>query len=711
MREHPRQGLHLGWIPNDPGRRPREFAATSPAEPAPDPARLRAVRDARTRGVGWIRMLAVVGVLALILLGLVATTDAKLSWFWAVAAVVAIGCWFPAAYLAWAHRRAAAGLRRDNEERAQRYVAEVAEYDERKVAWQLSEAERVARAPRWLRVAADTGISRLDVFGGTALGRRNMLAGLGWSLLEEHAVIILDLSQERLCDGLLASARQAGLECHDYDLPHDLRATPLLAGLTGDQIANQIVEVLHADDPRATAAGRATDLLVLNKIQRALGADLSMARLHAAIGFLLGDASASGLSAAERDGLRAAFGDGLRREVTGTLIRLAAVIEPLRELGLDVTPRPPARLTCLSLADGPRDVAADLTAALIVQWATQTIVSGASEASGASGSAGFRPAIVVAGADEQDTRHLGRLTTVCERFQVPLVRTFSRLTEESARHLDSRNTAFMRLPTRPEALRAAEHIGMERRFLAARLSRSHQVSQSRTRTFSESVTHSTGSTEGGSVTATTATTRGEALTETQVPRNDQHVSVNVNEQRPDDGKKKQPKSSSRTVQPDSPRPPNSRPGDRRSSRRPAFDTAASVTRFKATTKSESKSQSWEKTEQTSHTKSESRSRTDGVSVGDEITYDLTYEHKVQPETLMDLPDDQMLAPHVAENPGDSVRERRMIALVIDPAVIGSDLVAPVAPGEIPAYEAPRPLVSAQVPDYASLPGPEGRIVE
>jgi hypothetical protein len=667
-------------------------------------------------------MLAVIGVFALILLGLVAATDARLSWFWGVAAVVAAGCWFPAAYLAWAHRRAAVGLRRDNEERAQRYVAEVADYEERKAAWQLSEAERVAGAPRWLRVAADTGIRRLDVFGGTAQGRRNMLAGLGWSLLEEHAVIVLDLSQEKLGDGLLASARQAGLECQDYELPHDLRATPLLVGLTGDQIASQIVEVLHADDPRATAAGRATDLLVLNKIQRLLSAgvgtgasaDLSMARLHEAIGFLLGDApdgdapdggqfAGGQLTDTERAALGVAFGDGLRREVTGTLIRLAAVIEPLRELGMDVTPRPPARLTCLSLADGPRDVAADLTAALIVQWATQTIVSGA-----ATGPAtGFRPAIVVAGADEQDTRHLGRLATVCERFQVPLVRTFSRLTEESARHLDSRNTAFMRLPTRPEAVRAAEHIGMERRFLAASLSRSHQVSRSRTRTSSESVTHSTGSSEGGSATRTTGTTRGESLTETQTPRHDQHVSVNVSDQRPDD----KSKSSSRTSKADSPRPRDSRTAERRSSRQPVFDTIKSATRFQAAHKSESKSQSWEKTEQTSHTKSESRSRTDGVSVGDEVTYDLTYEHKVQPETLMDLADDQMLAPHIAENPEnpenarDSVRERRMVALVIDPAVIGSDLVAPVAPGEIPAYESPRPLVSAQVPDYASLPGP------
>ena len=189
----------------------------------------------------------------------------------------------------------------------------------------------------------------------------------------------------------------------------------------------------------------------------------------------------------------------MRGEVAGNLIRIAAVIEPLAELGADAagggrgTPRPPARLTCLSLPDGPRDVAADLTAALIVQWATRSVAA----------ESGFRPAVILAGADEQSTRHLGRLTTVCERYQVPLVRLFSRLTEESARHLDSRHTAFMRLATRPEALRAAEHIGLARKFVAGRFSHRQSVSRSRTRTSTESTTHTSGRAEGEAVTHTT----------------------------------------------------------------------------------------------------------------------------------------------------------------------------------------------------------------
>ena len=398
-------------------------------------------------------------------------------------------------------RRAAARLRRESEERAARHAAELAEYERCKAAWQDSEAERIAAAPRWLQVAAHEDISRLDVFGGTPPGRQNLLAGVGQTLLAERAVIVLDLSQDRVGDGLIAAAPQDGISYQDYLLPRDLAATPLLAGLTGDEIASLIVEVLHADDASATAAGRATDLMILRKITRVLGGDVTMARLHEALSLLLGDAPDAVDAAAparpdrraapaaeeERARLRGLFGAGMRGEVAGNLIRLAAVIEPLAELGADAPaaaapPRPPARLTCLSLPDGPRDVAADLTAALIVQWATRSVAD----------EGGFRPAVILAGADEQSTRHLGRLTTVCERYQVPLVRMFSRLTEESARHLDSRHTAFMRLATRPEALRAAEHIGLERKFVAGRFSHRQSVSRSRTRTTTESTTHTTG---------------------------------------------------------------------------------------------------------------------------------------------------------------------------------------------------------------------------
>jgi len=789
-------GLHLGWIPNEPGLRSRDFDRPAPAEPVPDPAKVAALEAAKhARGL-WARLLIVIGLFALVLFGFIAAV-ARVRWAWAVAGGLALSSWLPVVVLSLNRRRAAARLQVETEQQAREHAAELAVYEQGKVQWAQSEADRIATAPRWLQVAAHEDTTRLDVFGGTGLGRQNMVTGLGWELLEQRAVIVLDLSQDRVASGLIAAAARAGLSWQDYELPRDLGATPLLAGLTGEQIASLIVEVVHADDASATAAGRATDLMILRKIVAVLGADVSMGRLHAALTVLLGDGGqplATGpLAEDEQAALEALFGEGFRHQVTGNLVRLAAVVEPLTALGAEPAPHPPARLTCLSLADGPRDVAADLTAALVVQWVTRAVSEGPVPGSKGADSE-FRPAVILAGADEQSTRHLGRLTSVCERYDIPLVRAFSRLTDESARHLDTRHTAFMRLATRPEALRAAEHIGLERKFVAGRFSHRHSVNKSRTRTTGDSVTHTSGRTEGEATTHTVGTTTGQAYSEAQVPRHEQNVHVHVEDHRPapeqrDDGRRdgrngqrepdlregaREPSGSgsgakgggrdsgqrgrddarsdkslresaergtgtreaSGVREGASRRTSDPRPRDRAGAERgkgnaaapgkqggkpgkPQFDIIKTRTWFTARHESDAKTKSWSTTEETSLTTTNSVARTEGVEVGDEITYELVYDHKVQPETLMALPEDQMLAPHIVEAPavtpaagqavgsgaaaGAAGAETKLVALVVDPAVVGTQAVAPVQPGEIPAFEPPAPAVLEQAPDYERVP--------
>src|ERR1700748_1827758 len=63
-------GLHLGWIPNEPGLRPRDFERAAPTEPAPDPVKVAALQAAQhARGL-WSRLLIAVGLVALVLFGL-----------------------------------------------------------------------------------------------------------------------------------------------------------------------------------------------------------------------------------------------------------------------------------------------------------------------------------------------------------------------------------------------------------------------------------------------------------------------------------------------------------------------------------------------------------------------------------------------------------------------------------------------------------------
>ena len=292
-------GLHLGWIPNDPGLRPRDFERPAPGEPAPDPAKVAALAAAQHVRGQWSRLLIAIGLFAFVLFGFIAAV-ARMRWAWWAAGGFALCCLLPVVILGLNRRRAAARLRAETKRRAAQHAAELAEYEQGRSQWARSEAERIAAAPRWLQVAAHEDITRLDVFGGTGLGRQNMVTGLGWELLSQRAVIVLDLSQDMVADGLVAAALRAGLSCQDYQLPRDLARTPLLAGLAGEQIASLIVEVVHADDAGATAAGRATDLMILKKITGVLGADVTMGRLHAALAALLGDADRAGRRSPDR---------------------------------------------------------------------------------------------------------------------------------------------------------------------------------------------------------------------------------------------------------------------------------------------------------------------------------------------------------------------------------------------------------------------------
>ena len=203
-------GLHLGWIPNEPGLRPRDFERPAPAEPAPDPAKVAALQAAlRARGL-WSRLLIAVGLFAFVLFGSLSAVT-RITWGWGVAAGLALCCWLPVVLLgAEPAAGGEPGCRRRPSFRPGRHAAEVAEYEQGKVRWARSEAERIATAPRWLQVAAHEDISRLDVFGGTGPGRQNMVTGLGWELLEQRAVIVLDLTQDRVADGLLTAAAPGG---------------------------------------------------------------------------------------------------------------------------------------------------------------------------------------------------------------------------------------------------------------------------------------------------------------------------------------------------------------------------------------------------------------------------------------------------------------------------------------------------------------------
>ena len=163
-------GLHLGWIPNEPGLRPRDFERPAPDEPAPDPAKVAALAAAQHVRGQWSRLLIAIGLFAFVLFGFIAEVT-RMRWAWWAAGGFALCCLLPVVLLGLNRRRAAARLRTETERRARQHALELAEYEEGRTQWARSEEERIAAAPRWLQVAAHEEITRLDVFGGTGLGR------------------------------------------------------------------------------------------------------------------------------------------------------------------------------------------------------------------------------------------------------------------------------------------------------------------------------------------------------------------------------------------------------------------------------------------------------------------------------------------------------------------------------------------------------------
>src|ERR1700749_276027 len=103
-------GLHLGWIPNEPGLRPRDFEHPAPTEPAPDPAKVAALAAAQhARGL-WSRLLVAFGLVALVLFGFIAAVT-HFTGCWGVAGGLALCRWLPVVLLGQRRRRAARRLR------------------------------------------------------------------------------------------------------------------------------------------------------------------------------------------------------------------------------------------------------------------------------------------------------------------------------------------------------------------------------------------------------------------------------------------------------------------------------------------------------------------------------------------------------------------------------------------------------------------------
>ncbi|SNT59023.1 hypothetical protein SAMN05443665_105140 [Actinomadura meyerae] len=601
---------------------------------------------------GSAGMAAVLVVLAALAAGLSTSFTVGLL----LLAVIAVT---PGAVLTWWALRQREGARRAHE-LAQKQVTggyheQAQQWQARKQAHEAAERARLDQLPEW--GAAPRPGRRLDVFGGTLWAWEALLTTYGTSTLAVQPLLVLDLSREVVSRELAELSRAAGMEVDEQLLPSRQASSTLLTDMSPQELVDAIVESMHGGGPDTTRAERSMDDRILSKVCGALGGDITLARIAAALRVLMGEPEEG--DALTRDERRRVgtelFTVEYRRQAHANLSRIESYVHPLEDLGTRPSGTGPGYLTCIALDSQARNVRSELLTDLIVQWVTHRITA----------SSAATPALVVAGADELARRHLERLSDACERRGVPLTLLFRRLRETSAELIGGGAVAFMRLGNHEDAARAADFIGRDHRFVLSQITRNVGGTESHTTTDTrgegDSETRSTSRTTGSSRTWGTSSSGGVS-----------HSGGEMFGLFPDRSTSSQ-------------RGRNRGGSDSRSA---TEGTAVATTR------------NW----------SAASSYAEGTNWSDADSSQRVYEYVVEPVTLQHLPDHALLL--VQSAPGGG---RTVTPVECDPAIVTLDRVTtgplpdPPAPRAVPGPTAPAgqqsPQWTAPPPRWAAPPAP------
>ncbi|MEH1029538.1 hypothetical protein V6W11_17500 [Micromonospora profundi] len=390
------------------------------------------------------------------------------------------------ALLSWFNSRAAEdGPVRERERQSRLYEAECADWEERRAQFDAAERRRVDSYLEWGAALMPPTTRRVDIVGGSAWGWEALLTVMGTSMLRTTgAMTLVDFSGEPTCHELVWLARAASIDVTAIRLPDQVGETTLLSEADGQGLVDSLVEAMHGDAPAGRRADRAQDDRILSSVCRALGENVTIPRIAAAVSVLLDEpGDFPELSEAEREHIGdALFSDEFRRQTHLNLRRIESHLRPLRDLFTATGRREDQHdlgkpgLTCLVYENTAHNVREELLKELVLQGLIQRLVSPEP----------FVGPLVIAGADDLNHRHIDRLSDMCIRRGVRLVVMFRHLRDSAVRAVGGDVVAFMRLSNHEEAARAADFIGRQHTFRLSQL----------TRTLGGSQTHSQGNTLG-----------------------------------------------------------------------------------------------------------------------------------------------------------------------------------------------------------------------
>lgn len=366
----------------------------------------------------------------------------------------------------WNHQRDVA--RRQYEREYAQWRQAIAEHDER-------ERERISQAILWYPLAAGPGADRIDVVGGVSDGWRHLLATFGATQLAGRTpVLLLDMTEDGVGDGLAELASAAGAAVQQLELPGDgRRELDLLIELTPDEVAEVMAEAVESlrgpDDPML----RAADADVLRAVAQRLHGHVTATRLAAGVRVLQrmydGD---GGLTAEEVTALtRQVDVVGSSERVQDQLRLLRVALDLLGDT--DHSGAAPSSLeglwregdlTVVTTTD-PSSTRKDFTDRVLVRSLLRRMR--------ASNFGGSGHVLIVAGAEHLGRASLEAVAKQARSRSVRLIYLFERLNEDVRGLLGTSSSTLvvMRLGNGADAAAAADQIGRDHSFKLSQITR------------------------------------------------------------------------------------------------------------------------------------------------------------------------------------------------------------------------------------------------
>lgn len=333
---------------------------------------------------------------------------------------------------------------------------------------------RFELAPRWYPIQRLQGDRRLDVVGGSPLGWATLLRnGMSPLAVSGFPMTVLDLSGRDLASALWSDTN-SGTVPRIVSIPSQIRATDPLVG--SSRPWNVVSVVTQTDGNSDDLARRDMEVLIIRRVVEALGSNVTLPRLLAAMTSLVAPGSPrviADLTQAERQRLEDPdFLGVLGRDGPAHLSRLSAVLETMLADAAygDAPASAPAPLPCYP-PSGLTIIRADPATDGETRRRLDNLLAAAlvDRLGDSPGSRGF---LIVVGADRLSRQVLEVLVTRAEDRGLKLILFFEHLRGE-ARELLGRgasDTIVMRLGNVEDATAAANFVGKQHRFVVSSLS-------------------------------------------------------------------------------------------------------------------------------------------------------------------------------------------------------------------------------------------------